>query len=59
MSEHELKQKQFQTEQLLDRKLDVITFLREMVDLLEFEIHELLQLQKNTALELAKVSKES
>ena len=46
MSEHELRQKHYQTEQLLDMKLNIITFLREMVEHVEFDISSLLQEQQ-------------
>jgi hypothetical protein len=59
MSEHELRQKHYQTEQLLDMKLNIITFLREMVEHVEFDISSLLQEQQKLQKLLARVAKEA
>ena len=59
MSEQELRQKHYQAEQLLDMKLNIITFLREMVEHVEFDISSLLQEQQKLQKLLARVAKEA
>ena len=59
MSEHELRQKHYQTEQLLDMKLNIITFLREMVEHVEFDISSLLQEQQKVEKLLARTVREA
>jgi hypothetical protein len=59
MSEHELRQKHFQTEQLLDTKLNIVTFLQEMVQHVEFDITHLLQEQHRLERQLSRTVREA
>ena len=59
MSEQELRQKHYQAEQLLDMKLNIITFLREMVEHVEFDISSLLQEQQKLQKLLARTVREA
>ncbi len=59
MHQEKLRQRKSQIEQLLDRKLSIITVVREIVDVLEGEIHDLLKKDKQIAAQMVMALREA